>query len=70
MHEDSIIKVRGGSSLRVIITELESDGVLNVFNKKFFLHSVSGNIRAGHYKVFKGETIFSFAYGSKKGCQS
>jgi len=67
IHEDSIIKVRGGSSLSVIIAELENDGVLNVFNKKFFLHSVSGNIRAGHYKVFKGETIFSFAKRIKSG---
>src|SRR5574343_415964 len=61
IHEDSIVKVRGGRSLGEIIVELEKDGVLNFFNKKFFLHSVNGNIRAGHYKVFKGETIFSFA---------
>lgn len=67
IHEDVIARVRGGRSLGMIILELEKDGVLNFFNKKFFLHSVSGNIRAGHYKVFKGETIFSFSKRIKSG---
>ena len=67
IHEDTIVKIRGGRSLGVVILELEKDSILNFFNKKFFLHSVSGNIRAGHYKVFKGETIFSFAKRIKSG---
>jgi UPF0755 protein len=61
IHNNSVVKIRGGRSLSAIITELEKDGVLNFFNKKFFLHSTHGNIRAGHYRIFKGETIFSFA---------
>ena len=67
IHEDLIVKIRGGRSLSAIILELEKDGIVNPFNKKFFLYSVSGNIRAGHYKVFKGETIFSFAKRIKSG---
>lgn len=61
INKSTIVKVRGGKSLSFVIGDLESYGVLNFLNKKFFLYAVNGNIRAGHYKVFKGETIFSFA---------
>ena len=67
IHQTSVIKIRGGQSIGAIVRDLEIGGVLNFFNKKIFLRFVDGSFRAGHYRVYNGETIFAFSRRVKRG---